>query len=440
MYSIARSVAVCAAFALLAQAQTQKNYRPGEYDIYNEVIKDLGKNDFAKMITDIDAWKQKAPDSDYSADRMVLSMKAYMGAKEYGKAVDLAAEVLSTGADKVFADPKDGPGQALQILYSATVAVPAVATPTPAQLTAGEQAARQLMSFDRRPAGVSDADWTKLKSDVQGPAKAALLYIALYPGNQAMMKQPRDCAAAESAYSKALGDYPDSATISYNLATALSCLKKNAAAVYEFQRAAVIDPTLGGTKDAKLIQSVADKAYVTVHGSDEGLDKLKQLVKQSPTPPAGFDIKTATQIAAEKEAEFEKSNPQLAMWMKIKGALADTNGTEYFEGQLKNSAVPQLKGMLVEGKPSCHPKELLVSVPLPDTQQPGATEIALKLDKPLGGKPEPGAEFRWEGVPTAFTQSPFLLTMDTETAKIEGLKTTPCGAARGGTRATARKK
>ena len=116
------------------------------------------------------------------------------------------------------------------------------------------------MSFDRRPDGVSDENWAKLKSDVQGPAKAALLYLAILPGNLAMTKQPRDCAAAEVAYAKALADYPDNSTISFNMGTALSCLKKNAAAVYAFARAAVLDPTLGGTKDPKQTLATVDGA------------------------------------------------------------------------------------------------------------------------------------------------------------------------------------
>ena len=48
------------------------------------------------------------------------------------------------------------------------------------------------------------------------------------------------------------------------------------------------------------------------------------------------------------------------------------------------------------------------------------------LDKPLAGKPELNQEFHWEGLPTAFTKDPFLLTMDTEVAKLEGLRTAPC--------------
>jgi tetratricopeptide (TPR) repeat protein len=420
MYLHAIAVLVLCAFA----AHAEKTYKPGEYDLYNEAIKDLGANNFSKAIADLDTWKAKIPESDYAGDRAVLFMKACMGAKQWARALDETAEVLPR-MNTLFSDPKDGPGQALQILFNAAVATPQVAAPTPAQTAAGEQAARQLMSFDRRPPGVTDENWTKLKSDVQAPAKAALLYLALLPGNQAMTKQPRDCAAAQVAYVKALEDYPDSAAVSYNLGTALSCLHKNAEAIYQFQRAAAIDPSLGGTADAAKTRSFADSAYTRVHGSDEGLEALKQQAKQTPTPPAGFTIRTASEIAADKEASFEQNNPQLALWMKIKGALVDTNGDQYFESQLKNSAVPQLKGTLVEGRPACRPKELLIAVGSQDT-----AEISLKLDKPLTGKPETGVELRWEGVPSAFTSSPFLLTMDTETAKVQGLKTTPCGAPR----------
>ena len=236
-----------------------------------------------------------------------------------------------------------------------------------------------------------------------------------------MTKQPRDCAAAQVSYVKALEDYPDGSAISYNLGTALSCLHRNAEAVYEFERAAAIDPTVGGTADAAKTRAFADSAYTRVHGSDEGLEQLKQQVKQSPLPPAGFTIKTASEIAAEKEAQFEQSNPQLALWMKIKGALADTNGEQYFEAQLKNSAVPELKGTVLEGNPACRSREMLNAV-----ATPGPAEISLKLDKPLSGKAETGVEIHWEGVPSAFTASPFLLTMDTETAKIQGLKISPC--------------
>ena len=110
--------------------------------------------------------------------------------------------------------------------------------------------------------------------------------------------------------------------------------------------------------------------------------------------------------------------------MGIKKQLADAGGEQYFEGTLKNAAVPKLKGTVVEGKPACRSKELLVA--LSDATH---AEVSLKLDAALTGKPEAGVEIQWEGVPSAFTKDPFMLTMDTEKAKIENLKTTPCAAA-----------
>jgi hypothetical protein len=110
--------------------------------------------------------------------------------------------------------------------------------------------------------------------------------------------------------------------------------------------------------------------------------------------------------------------------MKIKGSLSDANGQQYFDTQLKDTAVPQLRGTLIAAKPACRPKELIVGVPVPGA--PLQPEITLKLDAPLTGKPELNKEFHWEGVPSAFTREPFMLTMDVEKAKVEGLTVTPC--------------
>src|SRR5207342_638124 len=62
-------------------------------------------------------------------------------------------------------------------------------------------------------------------------------------------------------------------------------------------------------------------------------------------------------------------------------------------------------------------------------------EITLKLvdaeGKPaaLAGKPETGGTIQWTGVPKAFSKDPFMLTMEADKAKVENVKTTPCGAA-----------
>jgi len=416
----------------LASAQNApaaKKYKDGEFDIYSAAANDVKGNNFAQAIKDLDTWKQKFAETDFKTERQVLYVMAYSGAGQFDKAVDAAAPMITSGVDALFSDPKDGPGQAIRVLFAAVTAIVRIPNPSPEQLAIADRAAHELFDYNRKPQGVSDADWSNARGQLQPPAKAALLYMAMLPGNQAMARNPRDCAAAEGAYSKALSVYPDQSAISYNLGLALGCQKKNSEAVYEFQRAAVLDATLGGTQpDPGKIRNFADNSYTKVHGSDEGLAQLKDQVKQAPVWPAGFHIKTATEIAEEKEKEFEQSNPELSLWMKIKAALSDNDGPQYFESQLKGADVPKLKGRLIDAKPACKSTALLIAVPLPDAQGPPVAEISLKLDAPLTGKPALDTEVEWKGLPSAFTQTPFLLTMDTEKTAIDGLKVTPCTA------------
>jgi len=467
IHSLKRLAAVAASTAFLtcALAQTpaaapagakQKAVKDqGEFEIYNQAIKDASNPQ--KEIQDLDTWAQKYPDSDFKDDRLYMYMQAYstMQPPQPQKVIEYGQQLMAKDLNTVFPSSTGGRPDAaggrniLTVLFQVAWNVAALPNPTPDQLALGEKAAHQLLDFapkyfvpENKPQGTSDADWAKAKADIEGRAKTALVAITLAPANAALAKN--DCASAESAYTKALGDYPDNSSISYNLGRALSCEARanpdKAAdfaprAIYSFVRAAVVDPTLGGTVDPKKITDYATSVYSSYHGSDEGLDQLKQQVKGSPLPPAGFTIETASSVAARKQKEFAAQNPQLALWMGIKGQLSDTNGQQYFEGQLKDADVSgqngakALKGVLVDAKPACRSKELLVAVPEPG-QTAKTPEITIRLDVPLTGKPELGQSIEWDGVPRAFTKEPaFMLTMEAEKAKISDLKVEPCAAA-----------
>lgn len=413
-------------------AAPKKEYKPGEYELFDAAAKAVAANNFAKAITDLDAWKAKVPNSDYAPERSVLYIQAYNGAKQFDKAVDEGGQLLSKDIDAAFPDPAQGPGWVIRALVGICQAIPQIPNPTPEQTATGQKAATLLKNYNRKPGGVDDNAWNQAKTQLKGVADAALLYIAVAPANNALAKG--DCDAAQTAFSKALTDYPDNSFISYQLGQAYMCtVKKDPSksdevrpkAIYEFIRTLVVDPSVAKTQDPKKMADILQGTYVNYHGGTDGLDQLKEQAKANPLPPAGFAIESATKVAERKQKEFESQNPKLAMWMKIKGALSAPDGTQYFETQLKNAAVPQLRGNVIEGKPACRSKELIVSVPEPN-EKGAQPVITLKLDSPLTGKPEPG-EILWEGVPSAFTAEPFMLTMDTEKAKIEGLKTTPCG-------------
>ena len=115
----------------------------------------------------------------------------------------------------------------------------------------------------------------------------------------------------------------------------------------------------------------------------------------------------------------------------MRAALAAENGDQYFASELKDSAVPKFIGVLVTAKPECRPKELLVAIRAPESERPSDAEIRLQLDKPLAGKLAPNAELSFEGVASAFTKTPFQLTMTVESSKLTGVKTSPCTIAGG---------
>jgi hypothetical protein len=277
-------------------------------------------------------------------------------------------------------------------------------------------------------------DTTNLEKSVRNRQ----VYLATKPGVDAMAryaasKDVNECAAAEASFKKAVQQFPGSAFIAYQLGKALRCQQivgpeKVPQALYEFARAVVLDATLGGTIDPQSLNAYLESAYYTCHGSMEGLDQLKTMAKASPLPPANLKIEKASTIIDRVNRGCEMHNPQ-RLWMTIKGILADPHNPTYFDTQLKEAALPPLKGTLVEARPACRSTELLVAIPLPGRQGNPLAEITLKLDAPLTGKPETGGTIQWTGVPKAFTRDPFMLTMDTEEAKVENLKTTPCGPA-----------
>src|SRR5579884_1763940 len=432
-----RSVCILVCSAIAFAQQSGKQFKPGESDAYNNVTKDLNSNQFQSAVSAIAGWKQKYPDSDYKNEREALAVQAWAGVNQPAKALDAAAPLIAGDLKTLFPGP-EGQAIILRLLYSAAWAISRIPNPTPDEITAGEKAARELLAWDQPPPGVPPAKWAEARTDMQGKANAALLYLAMLPGIQAMSKQPPDCATADTAYSKALTQYPEKSILSYELARALTCEAKQQPekaplAIYEFERAAAIDPTLGGARtDPKQLQSFADNTYVKFHGSDEGLAQLKDLTKRAPFPPQGFAIESSAAIAEEKQAAFDAANPQIALWMKIRAALLESDGEQYFESELKGAAVPQLSGKLIDAKPSCHPRELMIAVPSPDNPDPSKAEIEIKLPAPLRGKPEIGQTLKWKGVPVAFSKDPFLLTMDAEGASLEGVKLTPCPLARAG--------
>ncbi len=376
-----------------------------EFTLYDSATKET---DSSKKLTVLNTWKEKYPDSDFKMPRLQLFLTTYQQLGQPAKMIDTTKEILAI-------DPKD-----ITALYWISFLTPTLGSASPDALDTAEKAANGLLVAEK-PATVKDEDWTKAKSQTDAVAYTTLGWIAW---------QRKNYDVAETNFKKGLTISPNAVQVSYWLGTVIIAEKKpekQSEALFDFARAAAYDGTGALTPEGRQkIDEYLTKVYTSFHGDTSGLAELKALAKANPAPAADFKIKTAAEIAAEKEEELKKTNPELALWLNVKGQLLSPEGQKYFDSSMKGAAVPKLKGWLISAKPAVKSKELLVSMEGKD-QAPNVTLKLVGADgttaAPLTGKPEVGIEIQFEGIGDSFTKDPaFMVTFDVEKGKITGLK------------------
>ena len=361
----------------------------GEYDITQAFAKE---KDPGKKLDILRQWEQKYPESDFKNQRTleIVQAEQQIAGAAYGKT-------------------------------------------DPAVLDAGVKASHDIIDnldkyFDAgvKPPTVSDADWAKYKHDFGLQASTVLGY--------ALMTKKTDDAAAEAAFKKVLEVDPNAAQVSYWLGTIIYRQRKVERipeALYDFARAvAVTGPEALPAANKKPAEDFLSKAYMSFHGSADGLEDLKKAAMAGPTMPAGFKIESITEISAKQEgdaAAFAAAHPDVALWRQIRDALKAPDGDAYF-AMIKGAGAPPPEGPFkmfnakVVSQPS--PKELLVNV---DNLAGDAT---LQFDSPLKGTIDPGTMIKFKGVFEAFTKDPYGLTFSgLDKEDVEGIPATAFAAA-----------
>jgi tetratricopeptide (TPR) repeat protein len=386
----------------LAQPKEKKVKDQQEYDLYKNSTTTA---DAAKRLPFLDQWKEKYPDSDFKEERLLIYQTTYQALGQTAKAVETAKEILAM-------DPKE-----VNALYFLTM-YGQIQPPTPDSMASGEKAAQSLLVAEK-PAAVKDDDWKKIKADMTFKAHKTLAFIAM------QKKQPE---AAEQELVKCLTEDPTQAQCSYDLGNAILAqhkLERQSEVLYHWARAgSLTGPGAIPEPNHKQVDAFFVKQYNAFHGPDDaGLKDLRAQAVAQPMPAAGFKIKNKNEIAAENEEKAAKADPQLALWKSIKDQLTADSGQQYFDSSMKGAALPggangvtKFKGTLISQKPALNPKELIIGITKPDTQ-----EVTLKLETALRGKADPGAVIEFEGIPSAFVKDPFMLTFDVESKdKIAG--------------------
>jgi hypothetical protein len=233
--------------------------------------------------------------------------------------------------------------------------------------------------------------------------------------------QRADYAAAEAEFVKCLQLDPNRAEISAWMGTVMALDKQprnQVPALWHLARAASYKDA-GALPDGQRRQlgTVVERLYTTWHGEITGLDQLRIAAVTATFPPAGFDIESASAAALRKQdEELNRTNPQLASWIRIRRRLEEPDGEAYFAASMRGTPLPvRLKGTLLRVTPAGKPKELVLGV-----GDATAEEVILKLETAFPNEADAGTVLEFEGTIDAFTKAPFTLTVVASPEKIDG--------------------
>jgi hypothetical protein len=378
-----------------AQAQKPEIKNPAEYNAYINAIQQQNP---AQKAEALEAFLQTYPSSVMKVDAMELLMVSYQQAGNAQKALDAATRILQ-------ADPNNVRALAL-LAYNYRMAASQGGPQMQDNLAKAQQYGQQgLQALPKmqKPAGMSDADFTKLHNETGAIFDGAVGFAAL---------QAKNFPEAQKDFKEAVSweSQPTIADV-YPLATAdLEAKPMNPEGFWFIVKAA--NMAQGGT--TQQILDYGKKKYIRYHGSDQGWDQLVKdaTASTSVMPPAGFTVAPAPPppSPAEQAADLVKSKTPVQMsfaeWELVLSSgnqqAADTVWTA-----IKSKAV-KLQAMVISATPT--------SVQLAgsdDDISDKKADITLTMAKPIPARlmPQVGTMMAFQGTLTSYTPTPFMMSM-----------------------------
>ncbi|MBZ5634007.1 MAG: hypothetical protein LAO55_12865 [Acidobacteriia bacterium] len=377
------------------------------------------KADLKGKIDALDKWKAAFPASDFSQEREEQYLFVYQQTNMNRQAFDKAAEILKTRPNHFYS---------LSAIERLAYTLPP--PPKSSDLETAERVSTYLLDNldavfapSNKPMEVKDGEWITYKPAMKNAAQATLAWVYV---------QRKDHPKAETELKRYLRLDPTQAQTSLTLGGELLAQnqdhpEKLPLGLYQFARAASYDgPNSLPAPARKQAQDYLTKTYTAYHGSNEGLEKLLALAKNSPFPPEGFSIESSRDMAivkAAKEKEFADAHPDLGLWQSaIKDPLIMDGGEAYFEMNMKGVLLPggangvqKFTAKIVSMTPETKPKQIVLAL-----EQPNVPDVTLELSQALPGKMEAGEALQFEGVAKSYTRQPFMLVLETDPDKIAG--------------------
>ena len=379
--------------------QEKKVKDQAEFDLIQAIQKEP---DAKKRVDLVQQWKDKYPTSDFKSERLQTMVVSQQAAGNAAGMRDAALELIKE-------EPKVILGYQFMNLLT-----PSMADKSEAALANSEKAALgmlDLLKTAAKPANLNDAQWEAEKKTHQVNALRSLAFVKL---------SRNDFPGAEEQYLEILKVAPGSADISQLAGYAVFKQKKEerqAIGLFHYARAGTYSGP-GALPEAGKKQAMDSfkKNYVLLRESESKMDEFVALTKNSAMPPADLKIESVSADMARDLEELKKTNPQLALWITVKKELVGAGGEAYFKDNVKDTALPKLKGKVISHTPALRPTKVVVAL---ENDKDG--EMTLVFTPALPGKADPGTEIEFEGgSPKAFVQSPFMLTVNVEPGSVTG--------------------
>jgi len=377
-----------------SQPQQKKEIKdPAEYNAYVGAVQ---QTDPTAKVSGLEAFLAQYPNSVMKEDALELLMVAYQSANNQAKMIDTAQRILQVNPNNL---------RALALLSYIKRAQAEAGQDAQKNLADGAQFADrglQALQTAPKPDGTSDADFTKMKSQMSaifnGTSGMAALQAKNYP-----VAQQRLRAAVDAEPNDLRNVYP------LALADLTGTPPNTVEGLFFIARAANL---AAGSSGQASIEGYGKSQYTKYHGSDQGWAELEAQAKTTPLPPAGFTIAqyvppTPAQQAADLAKSKAPKDMSFAEWELVLSAGAPADADKVWSAI---KGVPlQMEGTVIKASPT----ELQIAASQDDIDQKRA-DVVVTMGGTIPTKlmPQETTTLDFEGTPVSYTPSPFVMTME----------------------------
>jgi hypothetical protein len=377
-----------------SQPQQKKEIKdPAEYNAY---VGAAQQTDPTAQVSGLEAFLAQYPNSVMKEDALELLMVAYQKTNNQAKMLDTTQRILQVNPNNL---------RALALLSYIKRAQAEAGQDAQKNLADGAQFADrglQALQTAPKPDGTSDADFTKMKTQMSaifnGTSGMAALQAKNYP-----VAQQRLRAAVEADPNDLRNVYP------LALADLTGTPPNTVEGLFFIARAANL---AAGSPGQASIEGYGKSQYTKYHGSDQGWAELEAQAKTTPLPPAGFTVAqyvppTPAQQAADLAKSKAPKDMSFAEWELVLSAGAPADADKVWSAI---KGVPlQMEGTVIKASPT----ELQIAASQDDIDQKRA-DVVVTMGGTIPAKlmPQEAATLDFEGTPVSYTPSPFVMTME----------------------------